>query len=271
VLIGLLAALAAMVLNSVGALLAADAAGRATRRRPIAVQPRYLAALVVDLFAFLCTVAALRELPVFAVQAVIGGSIALTALAGAKLNDAFLTRRTRFAVAACLSGLVLVASSAGSEHPPITPGIVDAILISGVLVLGVVVLVLRQYRRAWPLALCAGLGFGGISLAVRAAHVEVGSGFSLALLLAQPGTYLVVAFWAIGMVAWSGALARGEVGTVTALLIVTQVVVPGLIGIALLGDPVRSGWVWPFVVGLIVAVIGVVVLTRNPPRQSRVK
>jgi drug/metabolite transporter (DMT)-like permease len=270
VLIGLLEALAAMVMNSVGALLTADAAGRATRKRPIAVQPRYFAALGVDLIGFLCAVAALRELPVFAVQAVIGGSIALTAVAGARLNDAFLTRRTRIAVVASISGLALVAASAGTEHPPVTAGIVDAILISAVLVLGVAVLVLRQYRRAWPLALCAGLGFGGISLAVRAAHVEVGPGFSLAALLAQPGTYLVVGFWVLGMVAWSAALARGEVGTVTALLLVTQVVVPGLVGIALLGDPVRAGWAWPFVIGLVVAVIGVVVLARNPPRQSRV-
>ena len=29
-------------------------------------------------------------------------------------------------------------------------------------------------------------------------------------------------------------------------------VVPGLIGILLLGDPVRDGWVWVFIIGLVV-------------------
>lgn len=270
--IGLLVALVAMVFNSAGALLVADAAGRATRRRPIAVQPRYLAALVVDVCAFLCTVIALRQLPVFAVQAVIGGSIALTAVAGAWLNGTRLDRTAKIAVGTCVAGLALVAASAGTEGPPVTAGVVDAILIGAVLALGVAVLVLRQYPRAWPLSIIAGLGFGGIALAVRAAHVEIGPGFSPVALLGQPGTYLLVGFWVVGMVAWSAALARGNVGTVTALLVVTQVVLPGLVGIVLLGDPVRAGWAWPFVLGLAIAVTGVVVLTtRSPPRPSRVR
>lgn len=267
--IGLLVASAAMVLNSGGALLQADAARRATRRRPIAVQPRYLAGLLVDLVAWLCAVVALRHLPVFAVQAVIGGSIALTAVAGARMTGTHLDRITRVAVGACVAGLVLVAASAGGEPPPVPPGAVDVILLGAVLVLGVVVLVLRQYRHAWPLAAVSGLGFGGTALAVRAAHVEIGAGFSPLLLLGRPSTYLVLGFWAVGMVAYSAALSRGHVGSVMAVFTVTEVVLPGLFGILLLGDPVRDGWVWPLVLGLAVAVTGVVVLACRPPPQPR--
>jgi glucose uptake protein GlcU len=108
---------------------------------------------------------------------------------------------------------------------------------------------------------------------VRAAHVEVGVGFSPTLLLGQPAIYLVIGFWAVGMVGYSAALARGEVGAVTAVFSVTEVVVPGLIGILLLGDPNRPGWVLPFAIGLVVAVAGVVVLARTPqqPRPARVR
>jgi drug/metabolite transporter (DMT)-like permease len=273
VLIGLLIAFVAMLLNSTGALLQADGARRATRSRPVAVQPRYLGGLVVDLVAWLCAVVALRHLPVFAVQAVIGGSIAVTAVVGARINDTHLSRRTQGAVVACLVGLVLVAASAGSGAPPVMSTLVNVVLLVSALVLGVVVLILRQYKRAWPLALVAGLGFGGTALAVRAAHVEIGPGFSPALLLSQWSIYLVVAFWAIGMVGYSAALGRGEVGTVTAVFSVTEVVLPGLVGIMLLGDPVREGWDWPFAIGLIIAVAGVVVLTRTPqePRRRRVR
>lgn len=269
VLIGLLVAFVAMILNSTGALLQADGARRATRSRPVAVQPRYLGGILVDLVAWLCAVVALRTLPVFAVQAVIGGSIAVTAVVGARINDTPLTRNTRVAVIACSLGLVLVAASAGSGRPPVTSTLVNTVLLVSFLVLAVAVLVLRQYRTAWPLALVAGLGFGGTALAVRAAHVEIGVGFSPALLLGQPATYLVLGFWAIGMVGYSAALGRGEVGAVTAVFSVTEVVLPGLVGILLLGDPVREGWDWPFAAGLVVAVAGVVVLARTPPRRRR--
>lgn len=272
-LIGLLVALVAMILNSTGALLQADGARRATRSRPVAVQPRYLGGILVDLVAWLCAVVALRTLPVFAVQAVIGGSIAVTAVVGARINDTHLSRRTKIAVVACLVGLVLVAASAGSGRPPVGSTLVNVVLLVSVLVLSVAVLILRQYRSAWPLALVAGLGFGGTALAVRAAHVEINADFSPMALLSQWSIYLVVGFWAIGMVGYSAALGRGDVGVVTAVFSVTEVVLPGIVGILLLGDPVREGWDWPFVLGLLIAVAGVVVLARTPiePRRKRVR
>lgn len=271
-LIGLVVALAAMSLNSAGALLQAEGARRATRSRPVAVQPRYLGGIVIDFLAWLCAVVALRTLPVFAVQAIIGGSIAITAVVGARVNGTVLDRTTRIAVTVCLAGLVLVAASAGSGHPPVTSALVNYILIGGFLVLGVLVLVLRQYQRAWPLAVLAGTGFGGTALAVRAAHVELGEGFSIIALLVEPSIYLVVGFWVIGMVAYSAALSRGDVGVVTAVFVVTEVVLPGVVGIVLLGDPVREGWGWPFVAGLAIAVVGVVVLAgRPPPRRRRLR
>lgn len=271
-LIGLLVALVAMVLNSAGALLQADGSRRATRSHPVAVQPRFLAGVLVDLVAWLCAAVALRQLPVFAVQAIIGGSIALTAVAGARMNERKLGRNTRIAVGACLCGLVLIAASAGTDRPPISSEAVNVSLIAGLLVLAVAALVLRQFGRAWPLAVTAGLGFGGSSLAVRAAHVEIGAGFSPIALLSQPTIYLVAGFWVVGMIAYSAALTRGDVGSVTAVFVVTEVVLPGIVGIVLLGDPVREGWAWPFVLGLVIAVGGVVAITRiPPPRRPRVR
>ena len=55
----------------------------------------------------------------------------------------------------------------------------------------------------------------------------------------------------------------------TAVFVVTEVVLPGLTGILLLGDPVREGWSWIFVIGLAVSMIGVVVLARRPPPRRR--
>jgi hypothetical protein len=264
VLVGILFAAVAMVLNSCGALLQAEGARRATRARPAAVQPRYLAGIAVDFVAWGCAVLALRSLPVFAVQAVIGGTIALTAVMNARMIGVRLPMTTRLAVAACLAGLVLVAASAGSEPPPVRQRGVDVILLISLLLLGVAVLVLRQGKRPWPLALVSGLGFGGTALSVRAAHVQTGEGFDLGLLLGQPSTYLVVGFWVVGMVGYTAALARGDVGAVTAVFTVTEVVVPGMVGIQLLGDPVRPGWAWVLALGLAMAVAGTVVIVKAP-------
>src|SRR3954469_19871899 len=112
-----------MLLYSGGALLQAEGARRATKKRPVAVQPRYLAGLAADFLAWLCAAGALRELPVFAVQAVVGGAIALTAVGGARLAGARMPGRMRVAVVGCLGGVGPDArTGAGSRGASAWPG-----------------------------------------------------------------------------------------------------------------------------------------------------
>jgi hypothetical protein len=54
---------------------------------------------------------------------------------------------------------------------------------------------------------------------------------------------------------------------VTAILLVTEVTVPGLAGIILLGDSVRPGWWVVMTAGLVLAVAGVVVLADSPAQR----
>ena len=49
-------------------------------------------------------------------------------------------------------------------------------------------------------------------------------------------------FGVVGLIAYSRALERASLARVTAILLVTEVTVPGLAGIILLGDSVRPGW-----------------------------
>jgi drug/metabolite transporter (DMT)-like permease len=274
VLIGLLFALCAMTLNSVAGLLQADATRRVHHHRPLASQPGYLAGVAVDGLGWACTVIALRHLPVFAVQAVLGGTIAVTALVARLLHGSALRRVDRIAVGACLIGLVLVAASAGPDQPSDASGAAYVVLSAASATLAVAAVALWNRGYAWPLAIVAGLGFGGTSLAVRAVHLPSGSDAGLVGLLTQPAPYLVVAFWAIGLCSYSRALGLGTLSRVTAVFMVTEVLFPGLVGIAVLGDAVRAGW-WPsLAAGLVLAVGGVVVLAhspaQSPPRRVRV-
>lgn len=270
-LIGLLFALCAMVLNSAAGLLQSDATRRVRRRHPLVAQPRYLGGLVMDGFGWACTVVALRYLPVFAVQAVLGGTIVLTALAASRLFGSVLRTVDRAAIVACVLGLGLVAASAGTDRPSTVSVAAYVVLSVAAVGLGVAAVMLWRGERSWPLAVVAGLGFGGTSLAVRAV-VDPGS---MSGLLAQPAPYLVIVFWAVGMACYSRALVLGAVSRVTAVFLVTEVLVPGLAGIALLGDTVRSGWWVPLLVGLLIAVAGVIVLAQSPvqapPRPRRVR
>jgi drug/metabolite transporter (DMT)-like permease len=269
---GLLFALGATVLNSVAGLLESDGARYVTHRRPLGTQPRYLGGLVVDGLGWVCTVVALRWLPVFVVQAVLGGAIALTALGARVCYGSMLRRIDRWAIAGCTVGLVLIAGSAGPEQPlgVSTAAVLALLAAAGLLALALVAL--RSSGRAWPLGVVAGLGFGGTSVAVRAVH-RSGDADPVTL-LGQPAVYALLAFWVVGMIAYSWALTLTSVAELTAMLLVTEIVVPGLVGIVLLGDSVRAGWWWVLGLGFALAVTGVTVLARSPvqrppPPQAR--
>jgi drug/metabolite transporter (DMT)-like permease len=263
--IGWVFALAATLLNSVAGLLESDATRHVPRGRWLVTRPRYLAGLVVDGLGWAATVVALRYLPVFVVQAVLGGAIALTAVGARLVYGSALRRVDRLACAACLAGLLLVAASAGVDRPAGPSSSAELVLGAAAIVLLVALVVAWRAHAAWPLALVAGLGFGGSSVAVRAVHLTAGE--RLVGLLAAPSLYLVIVFGAVGLVAYSRALERANLARVTAILLVTEATVPGLAGIVLLGDSVRPGW-WPAMgVGLVLAVAGVVVLAGSPAQR----
>jgi hypothetical protein len=262
---GLAFALAAMVLNSVAGLLESDATRYVIRGRSLATQPRYLGGLLVDGLGWASTVVALRYLPVFVVQAVLGGAIALTAVGARVVYGSALRRVDRLACASCVVALVLVAASAGPARAADPSSSAMLVLGAAAIVLAVALLGAWRAGVAWLLALVAGMGFGGSSVAVRAVHLTAGE--NPLSLLAAPAPYLVIAFGVIGLIAYSRALERGSLARVTAILLVTEVTVPGLAGIVLLGDSVRPGWWAAMTVGLVVAVAGVVVLAGSPTQQ----
>ena len=263
--VGLLFALVATVLNSAAGLLESAGARRVAPGRPLATQPRYLAGLVVDGLGWAGTVVALRFLPVFVVQAVLGGAIVLTAAGARLLYGTTLRRVDQMACAACVAGLAVVAASAGAERPdgPSDDALLVLAAAAGLLVVGLVVA--WSATAAWPLALLAGLGFGGSAVAVRAVHLAAGE--EIVGLLTLPATYLVIVFGTVGLIAYSRALSHGTLARVTAILLVTEVTVPGLAGIVLLGDSVRPGWWGALTAGLVLSVAGVVVLAGSPTQQ----
>ncbi|OSY37810.1 hypothetical protein C8E95_1584 [Pseudonocardia autotrophica] len=268
-LFALLIAVAAMIGNTVAALWEAKGSRLAKYGRLVWLQPWFLAGLAADVVAWVLTVAALRYLPVFAVQSILAGAIALTTLADHGWNPWNLIRRDRWAVVAVLSGLVLVAASAEPERPDALPPVATPVLLVSFALLLVAVPFVWRAGRPMLLAFLAGLGFGGTALAVRAIHPGPIRWETVGDLLLDPLGYGVVAMGVLGVAAFAKALQDGAVGTATAVLSVTEVVVPGVVGIALLGDRIRPGWEGAALLGVIVALAGVIALTRPDPDSQR--
>ena len=267
--LALLASFGAMVGNTVAALWEARGSRLARYGRAVWLQPWFLAGLLADIAAWGLTVVALRVLPVFAVQAILAGAIALTTLADNGWSVYNLVLRERVGVVAVLLGLVLVAGSAAPDRPAeLPPAATPILLVSFVLLLVAAPFVWRA-GRPMLLAFLAGLGFGGTALAVRALHPGPLSWDSAADLLADPLVYAVIVMGALGVLAFAAALRDGAVGSATAVLSVTEVVVPGLVGLFLLGDRIRPGWIPAAVLGIVLALAGVVMLTRSDPDTER--
>jgi hypothetical protein len=131
------------------------------------------------------------------VQAILGGAIALTALATRWRSGIAMRRPDQVAVVACVLGLLLVAGSAGGDAPESVGAVADLGLGGAVVVLAGVLVALRNCRAAWQFALVAGLGFGYVARGARRA-CPGGAGLDPGVLVAEPAVYLVLCFWMIG-------------------------------------------------------------------------
>ena len=265
--LALAAAVAAMLADSAASLLEAAGIRRAAGRGPAWRQPRYLVGIGLDGLGWLLSVAALRVLPVVAVQSVLAGTVPVTLLITRGGDPRRLTRRELTASCLVLLGLVLVAAGAAPGRPGQLPAVASPVLLgAAVLVLLALVPVLRS-GRPLLMAATAGAAYGGVSLSVRAVHVVSSPWTSLLDLLTEPLAYAVLAFGAAGTVLLAGAMRLGAVSAVVGVLSVTEVVAPGLVGIALLGDRIRPGWEVPLTVGWLLTLTGIVLLARAPAPQ----
>ena len=131
---------------------------------------QYLVGLALDGLAFLLSIAALRSLPLFAVQAIVASFLAITAVLGAVFLHMPLRRSDKIGVAVVILGLVLVGLSAAED---------DAVAIGSAVHWGVLVVAVALGALAVPAALLsgpigvaalgaiAGLAFGAVAVGAR--------------------------------------------------------------------------------------------------------
>jgi multidrug transporter EmrE-like cation transporter len=288
--IGLMCSVAAAVFYGIGSVLQALAAGRTQRWDSL--DPRlllrlagsgpYLAAVGLDAAGFVFTLVAVRTLPLFVVQSVVAGSLAVTTILGKVFLGSPLRLGDRAGLTLVLGGLLLVTLSATADRSVhVSNGFQWALLGVVVLLLGLGRLVGRLGGSTGALALgsVAGLAFGATAVGARVVPASVGPGGPLAgavHLAAQPAAWSIVLAGGLGMLAYSTALQRGSVTQATASLVVAETVAPALAGLWLVGDRSRPGWEWVAVTGFVLAVAGALCLAGHgegsePARQHPVE
>jgi drug/metabolite transporter (DMT)-like permease len=235
-------------------------------------QWRYVLGLGLDVLGFLTQLAALRSLPLFVVQAVMSGSIAVTAVIAARWFRMTLSVAEWSAVAVMCLGLALLGLSAKSEGT----GHAGFAFHLGLLVAAVVFVLaglaagrLPTGPRTALLGLVSGLGFGVVGIAGR-----VIPSLAPGVLVTDPATYAVIVAGVVGALFYATAMQRGGVVAATAMMVLGETVLPAIIGVTMLGDQARSGWQSIAVGGFVLAVASAVLLARfgsveqSPPRDG---
>jgi drug/metabolite transporter (DMT)-like permease len=266
---GLAAALAGSVCSGFAAVVQAIAA-RSVADRGRGLHPSLLVALFtrrlfllgigLDLLGFVGTFAALRSLPLFLVQAITAANLVVTALAARWILGTRLTRVEWVTIVAVCVGLSFLGLSASSSaSAPSGPALHIGLLVAvGVLaVLGFLAGRLPRRQSAAALGLLAGFGFGLSSLASR-----VLTDFAPLDLLRDPAMYTLPASGLAAFLFFATALQRESVTAATAGTVVGQTVLPALVGVLVLGDQTRAGFLWVGVVGFVIATAAALMLAR---------
>jgi len=266
-------ALAAALAFGIASLLQEAGARRAPARGAVGLrllgrfvrQPAFLVGTGLDAAGFVLTFLALRRLPLFAVEAAVSSAVAVTAV-GSVVRGGRLSHPQRWAVAAVVVGLGLVAASAATEPPPTLSGAGRLALLAGVPALAVAGMAAGRRRRLGPEAAApvlgglAGLAFAFFGVAGR---VLPGSGLGVGL-LRQPLAWAAVAYVALGLLLYGAALQRGAVTAVAASTAAVETIVPAAVGL-FLGGGARAGLVPVAVVGFVVTTAATLLLVRPDP------
>lgn len=261
--LGIVAAAGGAVAYGGGSVLQSAATTKATGAN-VWRHPLYIAGLLADAAAWVASLVALREVPVFAVQAILAGSLAITVILASAFLHVRMRRRDVISVVAVVLALVMIAGSAGPQSAA-SVGAAFTPIASGAAAACVLALLVLFKRGGSPaMAVLAGVAFSGAALCARGL-----SGAShWSAIVGDPLAWAILAFGVVGAVAYARALELGNVGAATATMWVVEVVLPGIVGIAVMGDQVRAGWAVPAAIAVAIAVAASFALATSPTTRT---
>ncbi|KHO21616.1 membrane protein [Mycolicibacterium setense] len=223
--------------------------------------PIFIAGIALDLFGFVGSLVSARLIPLFLSQTIISANLVVTAVLSIFVLHVRLHRRDWTAIAIVLVALCVLGATAGRLGDR-DPGAVmhwGVLVVSAVILgLGATLVRLLGKNAAVPVGLIAGVLYGAMAVAVRV--VDGLEPLNVGVLLADPALWAILVAGLGGFYLFTVALQVGSVNGVAAALVVGETVVPGIVGVVLLGDVSRPGYGWLVVIAFIAAVGGAVAL-----------
>lgn len=223
-------------------------------------QGLFLASIAIDLLGFVAQLVALRELPLFAVQAIMAANLAVTAVFAAWIMKARLAPREWLAVAGVVIGVALLGLSAGAQGATRVGSEFELGLIVAVVAVGIAgfaVARLPNPMRTPALGAIAGLGYSVLAVSAR-----ILPGFAPLQLIKSPAAYTLAAAGIVSFLLYATALEGGSVTTATAAVVLAETMPPALVGVIFLGDTTRRGLAAVGALGFVLAVVCAVALAR---------
>ena len=201
--------------------------------------PASLLGLVFDLVAWVLSRLALHTLPLFTVNTVLAGSLAVTVLLSHRFLETALHRRELWAIGATVLGLVLVGLAADSSVAIEPTDTMRRLIIIFLPILACGGLLAVKEKLPPPvIGGCSGLAFGASALAARSITTADG----ILSLFREPLLWVMLGYAGVGVMLFTRGLERGSVGSVTAAMWAAEIVPASIIGFVWLGDTVRPGW-----------------------------
>ena len=230
----------------------------------MARQPIFLLGLLADFGSWLISRFALHTLPLFAVQTILAGSLAVTVLLAGVVLGAQLGPLEKAAVAMTMVGLVIVGVSAGEEQAKDITHLLKVCILLGIPAVVILGLMALKMQKSILLAILSGASFTGSALAARSVHIK---DQGIASIVTEPLMWAVLIYAVVALGLHAVALMRGSVGPVTAAMWSTEVLVATVIGAVALGDHMRSGWTLPAIGGISLTLAATIVLARSPAQD----
>jgi hypothetical protein len=244
-----------------GQVVPVTATGGPTLRSTIgaALTSAFIAGMALDVIGFAGSVVSARLIPLFLSQTIISANLVVTAVLGAAVLGVGLHGRDWVAIGAvivslCVLGLAAGHRGAGTSQPGVHWGLLSASVV--ILAGGVGLIRLLGARAAVAAGLTAGVLYGAMAVAVRVLHGV--DPLRLDILLADPASWTIAIAGLGGFYLFTVALQLGSVNGAAAALVVGETVVPGIIGVVLLGDTAERGLGWLVAVAFVGAVAGAV-------------
>lgn len=219
----------------------------------------YMVGMALSVVAWALSLIALHSLPLFAVQAIAGSSIGVVVLITWALTHRKPPRREVILLCVLAVALTALAASASPSDPKPVSWVFKLFIWLGVVGVGCAAVAATRVSGARGSALLgavSGLSDGGMALCARALHHNTVGG-----LVTDPLAIALIPFTVIGIVAFAASLQRGAVSIALACQQATLTVIPSVIGLLVLGDRARHGFVAVTYAGFAVTVFAVLALT----------